>query len=169
MSTTANLLITAAAPKASATPTMTPIDYRTPEATSTEKLGTSTPLGEEIEPIAAKIPRISPPPKPASEGFSTPPSSSFLGAFKAPLSVPPTASNSFGLSCVSPATLPLQDNHSRNHQQQGNPQNVFQYGSPRTPEVEDVSTSHFIGFLIIERPCGPCTTSFIQILVRSIF
>ncbi len=85
--------------------------------------------------VQSKIPRLSPPPashpqKPASEGFSTPPSSSsYLGAFKAPLSVPPSIS--FGISsCLSPEITPPQTNH--------HPA-AFQYGSPGTPEVEDVS------------------------------
>ncbi|VDD81580.1 unnamed protein product [Mesocestoides corti] len=64
--------------------------------------------------------------KSASEGFATPPSSAFLGAFKAPLSVPPSVN--FGLNaCLSPEPTSVQNNR------------PYHYGSPEISEIDDVS------------------------------
>ncbi|VDM16931.1 unnamed protein product [Hydatigera taeniaeformis] len=77
-------------------------------------------------PTDCSIYRPKSPRKSASEGFSTPPvppSSGFLSAFKAPHSVPP----SMGLSGVSVDDLTcLQSGR------------TYYYGSPETPEVEDL-------------------------------
>ncbi|VDK37335.1 unnamed protein product [Taenia asiatica] len=98
-----------------------PPDYQETECSQQQQQQQDCEMPTDCSAFRPKSPR-----KSASEGFSTPPvppNSGFLSAFKAPHSVPP----SMGLGGVSADDLTcLQSSR------------AYYYGSPETPEVEDL-------------------------------